>query len=636
MIVYDGLKTDFMNDVRDNLICNKIYEQYRRYFGGTNDAQMKSWQNSMQYMRNVLDTEGIPGNCGVAIEYNIPTTSKRIDFILTGINAGNTKTVVIIELKQWSDCSSVQSEDGIVVETYVGGGMRRTAHPSYQAMSYAAYIDNYNEAAQNGKMELLPCAFLHNYHFKENDPICAEQYKDYIEAAPMFGAEDFPKLREFITEHIKRGDDGKTVYEIEHGRFRPSKSLQDCLGPMLRGNQEFVMIDDQKVAFEMAMSMTKNAVAFGKKKVLVVEGGPGTGKSVLAINLLVELTKCNIASFYVTRNGTPRAVFKKKLQGDFKKNYIDSCFQNSGNFYDVETNAIDSLVVDEAHRLTEKSGFMNNLGENQIKEIINAAKCAVFFIDEDQRVTVKDIGTVDLIKKYTEELGAEYEKIELESQFRCNGSDGYLAWLDNLLEIKKTANYDDMDFEYDFRVFDDPNEMREAIIEKNKVNNKSRIVAGYCWDWDKNGKNDVNFYDITIPKYQFGMSWNLGDDSQTWAVNEESINEAGCIHTCQGLEFDYVGVIIGDDLVYRDGALATDVSKRAKTDQSVRGLKKMMADNPDEAQRLAERIIKNTYKVLMTRGMKGCYVFCTDEGLRKYLSSRVGGKMEMKGMDDGD
>lgn len=623
MIVYDGIKTDFMNDVRDNLICNKIYEQYQKYFGHTNEAQMKSWQNSMQYMRNILDSEDIPENCGVAIEYNIPTTSKRIDFVLTGFGDKDLKTVIIIELKQWSDCSSVDSEDGIVVETYVGGGMRKTPHPSYQAMSYAAYIDNYNESAQNGKMLLKPCAFLHNYHFKENDPITAEQYQNYIEAAPMFGAEDFPKLREFIVKHIKKGDDGKTIFEIEHGRFRPSKSLQDCLGSMLKGNQEFIMIDDQKVAFEIAMKSVKNAVAFGKKKVLVIEGGPGTGKSVLAINLLVELTKCNITSFYVTRNGTPRAVFKKKLKGDFKKEYIDSCFQNSGNFVDVEKDAIDSLIIDEAHRLTEKSGFMNNLGENQIKEIINASKCAIFFIDEDQRVTVKDIGTIDSIEKFANELGADYEKINLESQFRCNGSDGYLAWLDNLLDIRKTANFDNMDFKYDFRVFDDPNEMRKAIIEKNLVKNKSRIVAGYCWDWDKDNKDNTNFYDITIPKYQFGMSWNLGEDSQTWAVNQNSVNEAGCIHTCQGLEFDYVGVIIGDDMIYRDNKIVTDVSKRAKTDQSIKGIKKLTNENPEEAEKLADRIIKNTYKVLMTRGMKGCYVFCTDDELQKYLKSKM-------------
>lgn len=262
---------------------------------------------------------------------------------------------------------------------------------------------------------------------------------------------------------------------------------------------------------------------------------------------------------------------------------------------------------------------MGNLGENQIKEIINAAKFSVFFIDEEQKVTLKDIGTIDSIRKFAGELGAECETIVLESQFRCNGSDGYLAWLDNLLDIKKTANFSDMDFNYDFQVFDDPNEMRKAIIEKNKINNKSRIVAGYCWDWIKEGKNDTSFYDITIPKYQFGMSWNLGDKSQTWAIEPDSVNEAGCIHTCQGLELDYVGVIIGDDLVYRDGKIITDVTRRAKTDQSVKGYKKLLNQDPERATALLDKIIKDTYKVLMTRGMKGCYVFCTDDELRKHI-----------------
>ncbi len=266
---------------------------------------------------------------------------------------------------------------------------------------------------------------------------------------------------------------------------------------------------------------------------------------------------------------------------------------------------------------------MNNLGENQIKEIINTAKSSIFFIDESQKVTLKDIGTIDMIQKFATELGADFQKIELESQFRCNGSDGYLAWLDNLLEIKRTANFNDMDFNYDLKVFDDPNEMRRAIIEKNNINNKARIVAGYCWDWVKEGKSNSNFYDIVIPEYNFNMSWNLDTNSQTWAVEQDSVNEAGCIHTCQGLEFDYVGVIIGDDMIYQNGQIITDVSKRAKTDQSIKGIKTLLKKDPEEAEKLADKIIKNTYKVLMTRGMKGCYVFCTNNELRDYIKNSL-------------
>jgi DUF2075 family protein len=161
--------------------------------------------------------------------------------------------------------------------------------------------------------------------------------------------------------------------------------------------------------------------------------------------------------------------------------------------------------------------------------------------------------------------------------------------------------------------------MRKAIEEKNAINNKSRIVAGYCWDWIATGKTMTTVHDITIPEYNFGMSWNLGN-SLTWAIDPESVNEAGCIHTCQGLEFDYVGVIIGDDMRYENGHIVTDYSKRARTDQSLKGINKIAKEQGQkEADRIADNIIKNTYRTLMTRGMKGCYVYCTNKKLIDYI-----------------
>ena len=251
----------------------------------------------------------------------------------------------------------------------------------------------------------------------------------------------------------------------------------------------------------------------------------------------------------------------------------------------------------------------------------NSSLFSIFFIDENQRVTLKDNGSIDEIKKYARYYNAGIHKMELKSQFRCDGSDGYLAWLDNVLEIRETANFD-LDNKYDFKVFDNPNELRKAIEEKNKVNNKSRLVAGYCWNWISEGKNKSDVYDITIPEYNFGMSWNLGNSS-TWAIDKESVNEIGCIHTCQGLEFDYVGVIIGDDLRYENNHIITDYTKRAKTDQSIKGINKIAKEEGiEEAKRITDSIIKNTYKTLMTRGMKGCYVYCTDKKLNEYLKNR--------------
>lgn len=325
----------------------------------------------------------------------------------------------------------------------------------------------------------------------------------------------------------------------------------------------------------------------------------------MAINLLVELNKNGFTCFYVTSNSAPREVYSTKLKGGFTKKYIEHLFQGSGKFYDEKSNVLDCLVVDEAHRLTEKSGYHSNLGENQVKEIINASRFSIFFLDENQRVTLKDVGSEELIKKYANELGAGVETYELDSQFRCNGSDGYIAWLDNVLEIRNTANFDIDGFDYDFKVFDDPNKLRAAIEEKNKENNKSRIVAGYCWEWpnDKNRSNDKD-KNIKIPQYNFEMSWNLSG-GESFAIGEHTIKQAGCIHTTQGLEFDYVGVIIGDDMRYENEKVITDYTKRASTDRSLWGVKSMYKKNSENALKVADEIIKNTYRTLMTRGMKG-------------------------------
>ena len=301
---------------------------------------------------------------------------------------------------------------------------------------------------------------------------------------------------------------------------------------------------------------------------------------------------------------------------------MNNLFKGSGCFIDCKPNSFDVLLVDEAHRLNKKSGMFSNLGENQIKEIINASKFSVFFIDEHQRVTLKDNGSIAEIKKYAKYYDAAIYKMELKSQFRCDGSDGYLAWIDNTLEIRETANFD-LDSKYDFRVFDDPNELRDAIFKVNEKNNKSRLVAGYCWNWISDSKNKSDVFDITIPEYNFGMSWNLGN-STTWAIDKESVHEVGCIHTCQGLEFDYVGVIIGDDMRYEDGHIVTDFTKRAKTDQSLKGIVKLSKEaGMEEAEKIADVIIKNTYRTLMTRGMKGCFVYCTDKNLSNYLKEKI-------------
>lgn len=621
MIVYEATKSEFITDVfMDNLVDN-IMRNFKEKIGKINRSEIRAWDNSMQFMYRVLNDHEIPADAGVAIEFKVPHTSKRVDFIITGSDAGRKESVVIIELKQWESVEKVEGKEAIV-RTVLNRSYVDTPHPSYQAWSYATLIENYNETVQQERIGLFPCAYLHNYLKTDEDPLTDPIYSYYIEKAPVFIKGDAQKLRDFIKRYIKYGDQKAVLYKIDKGKIRPSKSLQDALTGMLKGNPEFVMIDDQKVVFEDAVDLAKKAQRTGQKQVLIVEGGPGTGKSVLAVNLLVRLTQEGLVAQYVSKNAAPRHAYAAKLKGDFRKGAIDNLFKGSGSYVDAPRNEFDALIVDEAHRLNEKSGLFQNLGENQIKEIMAASRFSVFFIDERQRVTLKDIGSVDLIMKFAAEEGAEVTRRALSSQFRCDGSDGYMAWVDDVLQIRETANRDALGVDYDIRVFSNPHEMKDLIVKLNKRNNKSRIVAGYCWDWNRDKRNDPEYHDIFIPEHQFGMSWNLGNTS-TWAIDEHSVKQAGCIHTCQGLEFEYVGVIIGDDLVFRDGEVKTDYTKRASTDQSLKGLNKLMRENPEKALQTADDIIRNTYRTLMTRGLKGCFLYCTDKQLEEYFRERI-------------
>ena len=424
MIVYSGIKNEFLIAVEQDSIAKEIEENiYNKMHKKTAQNEFRSWENSLEYMYKVLNDNAIPENSGIAIEYNIPQTSKRVDFIISGYGENQSSNVVIIELKQWDKVETVEGQDALV-KVYMNGTLCKVVHPSYQAWSYAAMIYDYNQNVQLGNIVLHPCAYMHNYRKNSPEKLEQKQYKEYVKDAPVFARGEVLKLREFIKKFIKTGDDEQLLYDIDNGKIKPSKSLQDSIKSMIEGN------------------------------------------------------------------------------------------------------------------------------------------------------------------------------------------------LDDVLEIRDTANLDMKDIDYDIRIMDSPNEVRDLIIERNKSRNQSRILAGYCWAWLKEGQNNSDVHDIKIGDFE--MSWNLGNTS-TFAIDENSVNEIGCIHTSQGLEFDYAGVIIGDDLRYENGHIVTDFTKRAKTDQSLRGIKKLYQENPEQALKEADEIIKNTYRTLMTRGMKGCYVYCTDKNLAKHL-----------------
>lgn len=617
MIVYSANKGLFVQDVRTNVIATKILNLIReKGFNAGQEREFAAWQNSMQFMRNIVDDAEIDDEVQIAIEYNIPQTSKRVDFIIIGANETGKDNIVIVELKQWTKAEVVDDDMHFSVRTYVANDNRIVCHPSYQAYSYSRFIGNYSQFVQNNDIRLVPCAYLHNYHPEYKPALSADIYKEWYTSAPFFIMDEVQPFTDFIKKHVtKKSSKGDLLYLIDHGRIKPSKSLQDAMKTMVRNTPLFDLLDEQAVCFDMCVRTMLQCLKDKKKRTVLIQGGPGTGKSVLAVNLLLHYLLCDCHAAYVTKNSAPRQAFLSILSQNKAEGIADICqlFRSPFGLSKVPANGYDCLIVDEAHRLVKKM-YGDWGGENQVKECIQASLLTIFMLDEDQAVTTKDIGSIEEITTWCKKLGSTLimrEETKLVSQFRCNGSDAYIQFIDNLLQRgEETINVARSELNYDFRVFDDACQMREALREKN-TDNKARMVAGYCYDWNvKHHRGDV---DICLPG-GFQARWNLEND-KIWAINPKSFEEVGCIHTAQGLEFDYVGVLIGKDLKYIDGRVVTDKSAISADDKSS-GIRGASDD-------MARRLILNTYKTLLTRGQKGCYVYCEDEALREYLKKMV-------------
>lgn len=616
MIIYNKSLKDFRTDVTFNMMQSILLKTLReKGLSGGSASEINSWNNSLHFMKDVLDDSYFDNECQVAIEYNIPQTSKRVDFMIMG-NNNDEDHVVIIELKQWARVNKVDDncDHSIMFDLR---SHEPVAHPSYQAYSYKQLILDYcNDSISINDETLKPCAYLHNLS-EEYRPIIEDNlYHEWIEEAPVFLQSDVLKLRNFIKNYIKlKASDGSLLYKIEEGRLKPTKSLQDALDSMLCGNEEFHMIDEQVVAYDKIMKAIKESQNDTRKHVLIITGGPGTGKSVLAINILARcIIDLKLNASYITKNMAPRKCYANLLaKGNAKKMVnLQKAIQSPWCLPNTIYNGLDVGIFDEAHRMQKKP--YRYLGNDMLEDAIKASKVSIFFVDDDQRITINDKYDVNSIIMYAKKENAVIHKpYELTSQFRCDGSDGYILFLNNLLEIKQTAN---TNFEFNnlkVKVFDDPIKMRDELRELNKINNKTRMIAGYCYDW--NVKNKKGDWDIILPN-GFKAKWNLANDDHR-AVNPNSFEEIGCIHTCQGMEFDYVGVFIGKDLYFKNGHVHTNRNAISKDDKTS-GIR--LKTTSDEE---ADKLIRRTYKVLLTRGIKGCYIYCEDEALRNYLREKL-------------
>lgn len=616
MIIYKNDVKGFRSAVDSNAIVSDIEKGFQEKFGRkVNNNEKRSWNNSLRFMETALRKADIPGDCGVLVEYNIPSTSKRIDFIVTGHNEKDEANFVIVELKQWEKANATNKEE--LVATYVGGAIRDVPHPSYQAYSYKKYITDMNEAVYTKNIQSYSCAYLHNYEIRDPEPLLGSQYAEIIEDTPVFFSRDVNRLEAFIKKYVGKGKGKEILYQIENGKIRPSKKFVEYITSMFQGNQVYTLLDEQQVAYA---NIIEHALNGEGKKTIIVNGGPGTGKSVVAMNAFVKLLNEDMNIQFIAPNASFKEALITSLSGTRKytKKRLNAIFSGSGRFYNALEDEFDMLIVDEAHRLKGKGTYMYK-GESQVDDVIRSSKCNVFFVDDFQRIRPNDEGTVEKIKEVAGKYNSEVVKVDLIAQFRCAGAEGFLNWVEHSLGISDTANFDGWDQEtFEFRIVDNPNELKNLIDHKIEQGFKARLLAGYAWSWtsEKEGNSNAEVDDIVMDEYNFSMPWNSRNNSYSWAVDPDKSGQIGCIHTSQGLEFDYVGVIIGNDLQY--DPVSMEVFGSYDNYKDTAG-KKGLKGKPVEL----TSYIKNIYRVLLSRGIKGCYVFCQDESLINYLKTRL-------------
>ncbi len=621
MRLYSGTSVQFIEDSIQNQIAEKLKAAFFAYFRyNPSPNEINSWRNSLRAVSQMFQYANLMDH-GVILEYQLPLTSKRLDCIICGKDGNRNDNAVIIELKQWDKCEVAHGENEVI--TWIGGAKREVLHPSVQVGRYRMYLQDTHTAfsSDTNPVVLNACTYMHNYGYDPTDVIFSDKFTESLQSNPLFTADDVNNLINYLKEKLDGGNGTEVLTRIEESNYRPSKKLMEHVGNVIKGKSEYILLDEQLIVYDKVFSCAKEGFHDKKKAAIIVKGGPGTGKSVIAINLMADLLLKGYNAHYATGSKAFTETLRKIIgaRGSAQFKYFNS-------YGEAEHNEIDVLICDESHRIRETSHSRFTPREKrtntpQIEELFKAGKVIVFLIDDNQVVRPNEIGSVDYIKQQACKHGCNIFEYELEAQFRCNGSDAFVNWINNTLGIRRTANVIwDLHEEFDFRIFDTPHDLENAIREKVRQGSTGRVVAGFCWEWSQPNHNGILKNDIIIGDYV--RPWDARYDAtrlafgipkaSLWAYDPNGINQIGCVYTAQGFEFDYVGVIFGKDMFYNPKTGKWEGRSQNSHDSVVKRSKEKFLD-----------MVKNTYRVLLSRGMKGCYVYFMDEETRNFFTSRV-------------
>jgi len=615
MRLYEGSIKEFSSNVVNNRIADILKDNFlAHYKRSPSESEYRSWQQSLNFLNNAFTYSGLVTN-KVIIEYELPYSARRIDVLIFGKNNKDKDTVVLMELKQWSNEHVYDSENegNIIIDFF---GKREVAHPCLQVEGYHFDLQDFISVFNDDEsLNLNSCAYCHNYSKQKENILSLPKFHKFTKAFPLFLKEDVRELGLYLQERLKNSDGLEVFNRFITSPIRPSKRLLDHTSDMIHKQQIFTLIDDQIAAYNAIMSKARQLSKTSTKSVIIVKGGPGTGKSVIALEVMGELMRQGKVVFHATGSSAFTNTLRK-IVGRRAVNLFKFFF----NFTQHKENEIDVLICDEAHRIRANSNDYAVPGKfksknPQVDDLIKPAKLSIFFIDEFQIVRPKEIGSVELIKHSAANFGikdTDIVEFELRTQFRCSGSDAYLQWLDKLLDIRE-SDIDVFDAKMEFKIFDTPHDLKSAIDEKNRhKENSARIVAGFCWKWSEPNPDGSLVKDVQIGDFQ--MPWEKKNEFWKWATDLSGMEQVGTVYTAQGFEFDYIGVIFGNDLVWRKNQGWVSIPTNSFD-------KQVTARNP----KLVDHF-KHVYRVLMSRAHKGVYLYFMDKETEMFFRSKVESK----------
>ena len=620
MQLYTGTSRQFVEDATHDRIAEKLEEAFAYHFGHkVARSEARSWENSLWRMGVVLKDADLLDN-GVILEYKLGLTSRRLDCMVTGTDISLSPSATIVELKQWDNVEVSNAKDNVL--TYVGGRMREVLHPSSQVAGYQEFLEFNHTTFSAGAVSLASCSYLHNLSHSPGNGLFDPRYEDILRSHPVFTRGQGSDLGIFLTSRVGLGEGEEVMERVLRGKFKASRKLLDHVKSVIEGKKAFILLDEQKAVFNRVVKEARSGARRRGRVVVIAKGGPGTGKSVIALNLVASLSGAGLNTQYATGS----KAFTENLR-DLLGRKVGIQLRYFNSYMGAGKDVVDVLVCDEAHRLWETGNtrFTPKAKRSDrplVEEIIEAAKVTVFFIDDLQVVRPNEVGNSELIRRAAQNLGATLHEFDLEAQFRVAGSEGYINWVDNTLGTRRGGD-DSWDAEeFDFRIADSVQELEAMIRERHTVGSKARLTAGFCWPWSDPDSEGHLMSDVRIGDW--AMPWNAKSGvrlapgiprTSLWATDPNGIEQVGCIYTAQGFEFDYVGVIFGEDLRY-DPDSDSWIGDKSKSHD------RMGARSAKTAREFLD-LVKNTYRVLLTRGMRGCYVYFQDDATRDFFVSRM-------------